>query len=432
MRGNSNLNKPRVTPQAQLAKLAPLALLLLCAVSAASVAALDFGLVVNQEAKLTNEGAGDGRFTYGPAASPWVSGPLGERFSFYLSGSAGFEYTADLGNAAESGADSGWRSPPALPELTRTELAWSGSSLHVRLGRQRFADSAALAASGLFDGLALEFSAAGSRFSLGAWYTGFLYKDTADIVITTRDREDYEKPFALDGSYFASRRAVASFAWEKPDLGPRSSLALGVLGQADLNGGDDELHSQYLSARYGLRLFSGLDLQADGVAGVRENPEWAVFFAGGLGLTWALPGAMDDHLNLRALYASPSQGERLSAFVPVSSVPRGQVFSPSLAGISILRAAYTLRPLPPLSLTAEGSYFIRTDTVTVQDNREPEKLRGEGYLLGLEVYGTALWTPLPDLALTLGGGAFFPALGDAFTGEAAVRWKAAVGLILSL
>jgi hypothetical protein len=403
---------------------------------AASAGALDFGLALSQELKISNEAsglgqsgnAGKGVFFYAPVVSPWLSAPLGKGFSLYLSGRVGFDYTADFeGNSA-------WRDPAALPELDRTELTWLASpSFYFRLGRQRFQDPSGLIAAGLFDGLSAGFSAAGSRFSLGAWYTGFLYKDTADIVMTGRDQEKYRKPYALDEEgYFASRRAMASFEWEKPGLGARSSLALGVVGQFDLNGEDDWLHSQYLSVRYGLRFSGGLELQADAALGIGEDPEWTVFFAGGLGLNWVLPGALDDRLSLRGLYSSPSQNERLRSFVPVSSVPRGQVFSPALTGISISRGAYTLRPRPALSLTGEASYFIRTDTVSFQDNREPEKLKGEGYFLGGECYGTALWTPLPDLALTFGGGAFFPGLGNAFEENAGIRWKAALGIILSL
>jgi hypothetical protein len=409
--------------------------LFLCAGSAG---ALDFGLALNQSGKISNEvsapQSGDAVLFYNPVASPWVSASLGKSFNLYLSGRIGFEYSRDLeGNSA-------WRDPMVLPELDRSELAWMASPfLHFHLGRQRFQDPSGLAAAGLFDGLNVSFSAGGSRFSLGAWYTGFLYKNTANIIITQRDRGAYEKPLALDEGYFASRRGMFSFEWEKPALGPRSSLALGLLGQFDLNEGDDRLHSQYFSFRYGLRPVRGFDIQVDGVLGAGEVPGQTaffpesletVFFAGGLGFDWTPPGALDDRLSLRGLYSSPSW-DRFGSFIPVNSVPRGQVFSPALVGLSTLRGAYTLRPRPSLSLTGEASYFIRTDTVTFQDNREPEKLNREGYFLGMECYGTMQWTPLPDLALTLGGGAFFPQLGNAFE-EAAVRWKAALGLILSL
>jgi hypothetical protein len=397
-----------------------------------SAGALDFGLTLIQEVQtsggVSGSAGGDAAFSYTPVFSPWVSGPLGRAFSLYLSGSVGFDYAAD------SGGNSAWRDPPVLPELGRTELTWTASpSLYVRLGRQHFQDPAGLVAAGLFDGLNAGFSATGSRFSAGAWYTGLLYKGTADIVMTSRDQAAYEKPFALNGDdgYFASRRVMVSFEWEKPDLDPRSSLALGFLAQFDANGDDDRLHTQYLSARYGRRLPHSLELQADAAFGLGEDPAWTVFFAGGLTLAWTPPGALDDRLSFRGLYSSPFRGDRLRPFTPVSSVPQGQVFSPALGGLSTLRGAYTLRLLPALSLTGELSYFIRTDTVAFQDDRDADKLKGEGYFLGGECYAAAAWSPLPDLALTFGGGAFFPRMGDAFTEDAAVRWKTALSLILS-
>ncbi|MDR1058229.1 MAG: hypothetical protein LBL43_01650 [Treponema sp.] len=392
-----------------------------------SAGAADFGLALNQEAKTSNEAGGDGAFFYTPTIKPWLSASPGESVSLYLSAGVGFDYTADFGGG------SAWRSPAALPEIERTELTWTASpSLYVRLGRQRFRDPAGLIAAGLFDGLSAGFSAGGGRFSLGAWYTGLLYRDTADIVMTARDQTEYQEPYSLKGGYFASRRGMVSFEWENPGLGPRSSLALGVLGQFDLNGGGDKFHSQYLSARYGFRPSGSVELGASGVFGIGEDPEFAVFFAGGLGLTWTPPGGPEDRVSFQGLYSSPSGGERLKPFIPVSSVPQGEVFGPALRGVSVFRGSYTLRPRPSLTLTGEVLYFIRTDTVSFTDSREPGKLKGEGYFLGGECYGAAVWSPLPDFALTLGGGAFFPRIGNAFTEDAAIRWKAAAGVILSL
>ncbi|MDR1308115.1 MAG: hypothetical protein LBK74_11145 [Treponema sp.] len=160
------------------------------------------------------------------------------------------------------------------------------------------------------------------------------------------------------------------------------------------------------------------------------NGDMTLFFAAALGLGWALPSSWDDTLTLRAVYSSPRTGDRLDSFVPVNALPRGQVFSPAIGGVSAVTLGYTLRPLPTLSLGAEGSYFIRVDTETFQDARD--RFNGDGYFLGGEVFGTASWTPLPDLALTFGGGAFFPRLGNAFAPDAETRWKAALRLILSL
>jgi hypothetical protein len=307
-------------------------------------------------------------------------------------------------------------------------------ALSFTLGRQHVADPSGLVAAGLFDGLSAAFSAGGSRFSVGAWYSGLLYKDTADIIMTSRDLRESVKPFAFDGSYFASRRVLVSLQWEHPGLTPASSLTLGLLGQADVNDGDGEerFHSQYLSARWGLRVSGSFNIEAIGAAGIGEQKgqDPVLFFAVAAGLGWTPPTSVDDTVRLRALYSSPRVNEQVTAFIPVNSLPQGQVFGPALGGISVIKLGYSLRPVPVLSLGAEGSYFIRVDTVSFQDTQDV--LQEEGYLLGGEVFGTAVWMPLPDLAVTFGGGAFFPRLGNAFSADAKVRWKGIVRLIVSL
>jgi hypothetical protein len=397
---------------------------------AAFAEALDFGLVLSQDARAAGEASGSGAFAYAPTLSPWVSGPLGQRFNIYLSGKVGFELAQPLG---EDSSGLSWRDPAALPELNRSELVWLVSPvLYLTLGRQHFEDPAGFVASGLFDGLSGSFSAGGGRFSAGAYYTGLLFRDQADIIMTGRDLEDYEKPLALDGRYFASRRIVATLGWENPGFNASSSLALGILAQFDANGGEDRLHSQYLSARYGLRHPLGFTAEGAAALGMGENLDGdiRVFFAGALGGSWAPPGSLGSRLSLRLMYSSPAANGRLGAFAPVNILPQGRVFEPGIMGLSTIRAAYALQPLPPLSLGVEASYFIRTDTRSFVD-QEPDKLQGEGYCFGGEVYGAAAWTPLPDLALSFGGGAFFPGLGNAFDGATEIRWKAVLGLILS-
>jgi hypothetical protein len=91
-----------------------------------------------------------------------------------------------------------------------------------------------------------------------------------------------------------------------------------------------------------------------------------------------------------------------------------------------------VQPHEALTVELEYSYFIRTDTVSFADNREPEKVKEEGYFAGGEWYGKALWMVLPDLAVSMGGGAFFPGMGNVFERGAAIRWKAGLGLIVSL
>jgi hypothetical protein len=277
------------------------------------------------------------------------------------------------------------------------------------------------------------FSAGESRFLAGAYYTGLLYKDTADIIMSGRDEKDYKELFSDGGGYFASRRVVAALQWEKPAAGPRSSFSLGLLGQLDRNGGDDEYHSQYLSGRYGLRL-SSVALEASAALGAGEDTDGnlSLFFTGSLGLDKRLSVSRDARLGIRGIYSSPDTGGRVSPFLPINSIPQGQVFSPAIGGISVIKGFCTLRPLRTLALGAECSWFIRTDTASFQDEREPGKLKSSGYFLGGEACATVNWTPAPDMSFSIGGGAFFPALGNAFESGAKTRWKASAGMILSL
>jgi hypothetical protein len=395
---------------------------------AGAAGALDFGMVLNQEAKASNEIAGSGKtvnpgFFYTPVLRPWVSGPLGSRLNLYLSGSLSFDYEKDR-----------WRAPAALPQLDRSELTWLVSpALSFTLGRQHLEDPSTLAASGLFDGLSGNFSAGGGRFTAGAYYSGFLYKKQADILMTGRDQSGYAQAISSAADYFASRRVLASFKWENPGLGPSSSLALGLLGQFDLNEGDDRLHSQFFSYRFGQRLPGGFSIERAFSLGMEEKQGelFRVALAGLVRVNWLIPEGLDDRLGFRVVYSSHDFNERLGPFIPVNSLPQGQVFSPAIGSMVVFKLDYSLRILQTLSLGAEGSYFIRLDTQTFRDNGEPDALKDTGNFLGGEFFGTAFWTPLPDVALTFGGGAFFPRLGNAFIPEAKIRWKTVLGLILS-
>ena len=60
--------------------------------------------------------------------------------------------------------------------------------------------------------------------------------------------------------------------------------------------------------------------------------------------------------------------------------------APALGGLSLVRAVYRVRPVSALGLSAQCAYFVRTDTVSFRDDREPGKLKADGYFLGGEVW----------------------------------------------
>jgi hypothetical protein len=349
-------------------------------------------------------------FTLGP----WVSASPSENLDLYFSAGLSLRYEHE-----------NWK---ALPELYRFMFAWRPlPRLGLEMGRVRFSDPNGIVAAGLFDGLAVSYALGGSSLSAGAYYTGFLYKDTADICMTASDIADYQKPLDWGNAaatYFASRRVLASLSWEAPALaGSPHGLYLNGLAQFDLNGEDDRLHSQYLSLRF---LFSPLpvfSINAGGVFGLAEQAETDT--KTGLALlinaSWYLPTAWQDMASLGFRWASgvtDGEDEGPGPFLPVSSISQGHVLNSGLSGLMLLHAAYTLRPHESLSLVLDGRYFFLNNG-------------GDKTALGGELYGSVNWAPVMDVTLTAGGGAFFPGMGNALPSDAPVQWLVSAGLTVS-
>jgi hypothetical protein len=395
-------------------------------------AAFDFGLVTGQTGEWGNAAPADksGEWTYTGTYSPWVSSELGRTANLYLS--------AKVSTVYEKGA---WKpeKPPVLAEPGRSEFSWRPSTrLAFEAGRLRVSDPSGFIAAGLFDGLRGSVAAGKARLSLGAFYTGLLYKESAKIVMTSADAERYGRPFDYGDmdSYFASRRVLVSATGEFGDLTPRSSLVIGGLAQFDLNpcfgSADASLHTQYLTARYRFMLLPALALTGTGVAGLAENRGEGLYghFAAACALDWEVPGSLQDMLQAEIRFAGGegNSGDKFVAFAPITATAQGQVFTPKLSGLMIAKGTYTARFRRSVSATLEGTYFVRTDG---------ETLSGEGYgpsssrLLGGEVYGSAVWAPKSDVMVQAGGGAFFPQTGDVFDSDAPVQWKLRAGVVLS-
>ncbi|MDR0450168.1 MAG: hypothetical protein LBH26_02775 [Treponema sp.] len=346
--------------------------------------------------------------SYAFTLGPWFSASPQENFDLYLSAGLSLRYEYEE-----------WK---ALPELYRFMLAWRPlPRLGLELGRVRFSDPNSIVAAGLFDGFSVSYALEGSRLSAGAYYTGFLYKDTADIYLNASDIADYQKPLDWEdaaATYFASRRMLASLSWEAPALaGSPHGLYLNGLAQFDLNGEDDRLHSQYLSLRF---LFSPLPLfniNAGGVLSLAEQAgtDTETGLALLLNADWYLPTAWRDTVSLGFRWGS---GEDPGPFLPVSSVSQGNVWNSGLSGLMLIRAAYTLRPYESLSLVLDGRYFFL-------DSGTGDKA------LGGELFGSLNWAPVMDVTLRAGAGAFFPGMGNALPSDAPLRWLISAGLTLS-
>jgi hypothetical protein len=382
----------------------------------------DFGLVLGADGEYSGALSPEG-FSAGITASPWFSAAPAENIGIYLSGKMTFSY--------EEGGE-----PPAAYffELERTELKLRPApGLYLSLGRRPFGDPGGLIASGLFDGLDGGINLGAGRISLGAYYTGLLYKERAEILMTPGDLERYKKPLDSGGlsGYFASRRALFALTGEFPDIRGRMGLSVQALAQFDLNGDAESLHTQYLELRFEAEPLDPLHLSFGGVGELAEGPEgaWgsAAVFAGA---DWELPGSPADLLSAGFLWTGGRISSGFRAFRPVNGGNAGRIFDGGTGALMRFTLSYRARPARSFSVEAGAGYFIRTDLETLTD----AGLDGASgsRLLGGEVYAALVWAPDPAFRFSAGGGAFFPGWGGAYRSGTPVKWKANLGLLASL
>jgi hypothetical protein len=390
--------------------------------AALPLSALDYGLTLRQSLGLAGGEPDALELNYTPGLGPWLSDSSGETLDIYLSAMVDMRYRYD-----ELTGEGDWQ---PVPELGHSSLRLRpGAGIGLELGRVRYSDPNGLIVAGLFDGLTGSLNLGNSRLSLGALYSGLLYRETAKIFMSEGDTAwDYP---AGDLVYsFAGRRLIAALGWETPSLfGSSQGLALNFLTQFDLNGAEESLDSRYLSFKF---TFSPLPLvygRLGGALGFTERREAGerageTSLALDAGLDWALPGRLEDALSFRLLWAS---GSWLGTFRSVTLLSPSNLLSAGMGGLGALRTAYTARVKENLSLTLDGRYLFREDTEII----DTLPLTG-GRALGAELYGSLVWVPLSDISVVWGGGAFFPGLGDAVQKDAAPRWKTMLTLVFSL
>jgi hypothetical protein len=393
---------------------------LLCVIFALGIcvaaAAVDFGLLINAEPAYTDNSEGK-IFRSTADYIPWFSASINETTGLYVSVRLGLEDEHKNGEWTKD----------VFFELDRLELnIRPRETVYLTFGRQRYRDSNGMILAGNFDGFHGAFGLGRVRLAGSVFSTAFLRKETAEILMTDRDQDEYRDT----GRYLGSNRMLAALEGDFPDLTSRTSLTLLALAQFDLNDyGDSALHSQYLKALYTIEATDALRFGITGIAGAMESG-WNARgnFAAALELDWDIPGKLADMLTAELQWGSGAVNRAIGPFIPVSAITRGQVFTPTLSGIMDAHLSYTVRPHRTFSVNTVAGAFLRTDVETFTD-KELDPASKDRYL-GLEFYGQFIWAPQSPLRITAGGGAFFP--GGAFVKDADPRWKINAGLILSL
>ena len=382
--------------------------------------AADFGALVNGqfEAKDGSQpSGGDTKTTGALVIAPWVTVPVGEG-DFYLSAGVNMSFEDKT---------------VVAPELFRLEYSSDPASLvSLRLGRINWQDPSRLVAKGFFDGADVAFNLGRVKLGVMGLYTGFQYRETAEINISPTDTtgKKYDgATFEWDDfdSYFAPRRVLAGIYGEFPGFpAGRGHLYAGLLAQFDLSDADEAFHTQYLLLRHTLA-YKAFDLTVAGAAELENTEEEGIKAAFAFSLEGGvqLSGAIRDRLSLGVSWAS-GEGDT-AAFFPIVREVQGHALQPYFSGLMVLKAKYEARLLPSLSADIGGRYYIRNDATSFKD----PYLEDESYPLGLELGAGLLWAPLSDLSFSLRGGVFLPKTGTAWADDTPVRWIVTAGTIIS-
>jgi len=333
--------------------------------------AQDFGLILDQTAGYGGS-QGEGKLDYEGTLIPRFSTFLGDNGEFYIS--AGIKVESLDGDTT------------VIPELLRTELSWRFDIGDLKAGRMYYVTPLPFIAEGLFDGARFSLDTAMGSFSIGAMYTGLLYKKRANIAMTENEQSsnssklDYSN---FSSTYFAPKRIIPVVGWEYPNLLDIIRVRLALLGQFDLS--DEKLNSQYLAARLTMPVKAFVIDLGGCLETIQDSGGFEVAFAGELGFGWMLPVFAQSQLSLLGRYSS-------GAFQPVTTMPQGEVFKKRLSGLSMISLDYTARFNRYVSAGLSSSFFADS---------------GASFL-GNEFFGKLYWSPASDLWLNLGGGLFIP------------------------
>jgi hypothetical protein len=382
-----------------------------------SLSAFDFGLITNQYAGYYNQADGEGIFEYRGDVLPRFSGLIGDSGEFLISAGLSFGVKDEF---------------YFVPELLRTEVNMRFGGSSIRAGRIYYSDPLGFIAGGLFDGVQFSHNSSAGIFGAGVWYTGLLYKKTANITMTDNDMGIYEVELDYGDfadTYFAPARLLASLDWEHPSIAELFSLKAAVTAQVDLTDADVKLHTQYFTLKASIPVKSLLFEIGGSLEALQADDESAMAFAGDFGVFWTLPLDFHSRLSFTGHIAGGRVDDSIVAFVPVTTKVYSGVFQPKLSALSVLTLNYTARLEQTIGASLSASCFVRNDLGTHTDY--PVSVNSEGYFLGTEIFARIVWSPVSDLQFNLGGGAFLPALGDAGP-EEQVLWRAEITATLAI
>jgi len=394
-----------------------------------SLHAVDFGLVFTQNAEIIAPDFDvDGAlYDISGILAPRFTALAGETGDLHISAAVNYRIDPAAKISELTGDD-----VAVIPELTRTDVAFSAGYADIRIGRMFYSDPLGLVANNLFDGAQVSFITRNGNIRAGGWYTGFLYRERAAITMT--DNELRSSSVKIDyndfvNTYCAPSRVLAALEYDHPSLAGYIGLNVSLMAQNDL--GSDRLNSQYVTAAVSV---PGRSVMFD-LGGCFELIEYndaiTPAFAADIGVTFMLPATLEKHIKLSGRYASGvSEDKTYGAFLPLTTVLQGDILEAKFSGLSLVSLDFTGRLAKSLSAYMAFTYFIRNDEETY--HAYPADSGGsENFLLGGELFGRLIWNISTGLRLNLGTGVFLPSLGDV-NPEGYMLWRSNINLVISI
>jgi len=381
-----------------------------------SLCALDFGLITNVYTGYGSTDTDENLFEFKADILPRLSFLIGDNADFYLSAGLSLGVDEDF---------------YYVPELLRTEFNIRFGNAGIKVGRMNYSDPFSFILCGLLDGAQFNLNSAMGKFTVGAWYTGLLYKKNVNINMTDNDFAINSMPIDYNdffNSYFASKRMIMALEWDHPSIGEALHLNAAAICQIDL-ADSDQYNNQYFIFKAGIPVNSFLFELGGGLEFSQSDNMSNMAFAGDLGVSWMLPTSIISRLSFNAKIAGGKIDDTFDAFTPVTTKYFGNILKHKMSGLSVLSLDYSARLAETFGLNISALYFVRNDLGTFSGY--PLASGSEGYFLGPEVFARMVWSPLSDLQFNLGGGAFLPVLGDAGPGEK-IQWRVELTAILAI
>ncbi len=303
------------------------------------------------------------------------------------------------------------------PELDKLNFYGNTGIFGYKAGRQLTGDPAGLIIDAPFDGIDFGVDIGKHIFTVGAGYTGLVFRESAEFFMT---ETDVKRDSAL-----AAPRIMEYLVWDMPAAASWLYPSVYFLAVQDLTSAEDQVayDNKRFNSMY-LELFSRGFLGQSFIYDLSLVGQYGTYDAatvlggiGRLGFSW-LPSTHsrlgvdlirstgDDWGRGTYLLGSTTETE-LSQYLPVSIVStQGFVVEFEIGNLTSLGAFYAKRPSETFSWELRTTTFLRSALGPVSTGYVDNT--SDGYFLGQEGVMSFFWRPKSDFGWDFKVGVLYP------------------------